>query len=490
MRENKSIKKNFFYNFSLNFINILFPLIVLPYVSRVLGVVNLGEYNFSLSLANWFLIFATFGTTNYGIREIAKNRNNRKDLDKTFSEIFFINFISTTITLIIYIIIIFTNHKTNSQISLFVISALMIFMNLFCIDWFYMGIEDFKVIALRSWFIKIVCLISIFIFVRNRNDYIVYALISAIAFGFANIFNFAYSKKYVKLIYKDLNLKKHINKLLIFFLSSLVISMYATFDQVFLGFISTNKDVAFYSRSRQVYSIALSITLSISTVLLPKLAYLVKNDFENYKKIIGKSIKYIYIFSVPSVLGLIVLSKDIMWVLGGKEFQGAYISLIILSILVFTVSLGTWQYSQLFVPLGREKVGLQCQIFIALVSICSNIVLIPKYGYIGASISLVLAEISGTIYGVYYAKTKIKEVKVNYITKSLLKSIFASLIMALAIMVFKLLKYGYIFNIMFGTFIGVVVYFGILYLMNDDICREFINYFLNKIKKISENNNS
>lgn len=475
--------KNFFYSFSLNIINILFPLVIAPYVSRVLGADNLGKYYFSLSFSSWFLIFATFGTTTYGVREIAKVRDNKKLLDKTFSEIFFINFIATLITLIVYIVIIFISPKTNSEILLFLVSAISIFMNLFCIDWFYMGLEDFKIITLRSLLIKLICLISIFIFVRQRNDYIIYALISVLAFGFANILNFIYSKKFVTLKFKNINIKNHMKILRVFFYSSIVVSMYTLFDQVFLGFFSTNMDVAFYSRSKQIYLIALSITLAISTVLLPKLTYLYKNEFENYKRLLKKSINYIYIFSVPSVVGLILLSKDIMWFFGGKEFENAYVSLIILSILVFTVSLGTWQYDQLFLPLGREKVGLKGQIIIALISICSNIILIPKYGYIGASISLVLAEISGTTYGIWYAKNKIHEVKINYFTKSLLKYIFASMIMSLAIMLFKLLRYGYILNIVFGISIGAVIYFGILYFINDDICKGFIDYLLNKIKR-------
>ena len=450
----------------------------------MLGADNLGKYDFALSFANWVLIFAAFGTTTYGIREIARVRDNQEKLNSTFSEIFIIKAITTIISMIIFIVVIFLNPKMNSEMVLFLISSLTIFMNLFCIDWLYMGIEEYGLITLRSLVIKVICLISIFIFVKQSDDYIIYALIGVLAFSLANIFNFIYSKKFVALTCKNINISKHIKYLLIFFSSSLVVSMYTLFDQVFLGFMSTNTDVAFYSRTRQVYSIALSITLSISTVLLPRLTYLFQNDFEHYKKLLKKSINYIYIFSVPSVIGLIILSKDIMWLLGGQAFLEAHLSLVIVSILVFTVSLGTWQYDQLFLPLGREKVGVNVQIFMAIVSIISNIILVPNYGYIGASISLVLAEISGTIYGVYYAKTRIIEVKINYMTKSLIKYILSSISMSFVIILFKLVGFGYVINILAGIIIGSVVYFSTLYVMKDDICNEFINYFCDKIKSI------
>ncbi|MGE7947224.1 flippase [Lysinibacillus sp. NPDC093688] len=484
MRKNKSIKINFFYNFSLNIINVLFPLITIPYILRILGAENLGKYNFSMSFSQWFLIFATFGTATYGIREIAKVRENKRELDKTFSEIFLINFIATTISLTVFIIIIFLSPKTNTEIELFLVAAILILLNLFSIDWFYMGIEDFKMITIRSLIIKLMCLVGIFIFINEKNDYTLYALITVLAFGFANIFNFIYSKKLVKLTFKELNLKRHLKLLVVFFSSSIIVSIYTIFDQVFLGFFSTNTDVAFYTITKQIYFIALSITMSISIVLLPRLTHLAKNDFEAYKNMLIKSIDYIYLFSIPTVIGLIVLSKDIMLFFGGKEFEGAFISLVIISILVLIVSLGTWQYDQLFLPLAREKIGLRTQIIMALISLILNILLVPKYGYIGASIGLVVAEVSGTFYGVYYAKIKITEVNFKYLTKSFPKYVVASILMGLILIGFKLIGFNSIYNIVIGILGGSCIYFCLLYSFKERISKEILQYLHVKINGI------
>jgi O-antigen/teichoic acid export membrane protein len=482
MNKNRSLKMNFLYNLSLNIINVLFPLITMPYVLRVLGAVNLGKYNFSVSLSQWFLIFASFGTATYGIREIAKVRDSKKDLDKIYTEIFLINFIATAISLLIYVIIIFLSSTTNTEIELFLLTAILILLNLFCIDWFYMGIEDFKMITIRSLIIKLICLFGIFIFINDRNDYTIYALITVLAFGLANIYNFIYSYKFVKLTFKNINLKRHIKSISVFFYSSIIVSMYTIFDQVFLGFFSTNKDVAYYSITKQLYLIALSITLAISTVLLPKLTHLAKTDFDAYKKLLLISIDYIYLFSIPCVIGLIVLSKDIMFIFGGKEFEGAYISVVIVAILIFVVSLGTWQYDQLFLPLGREKIGLITHLFMAIISLSLNVLLVPNYGYIGASISLVSAEIMGTIFGIFYAKVKITEVKVKYLTKSFYKFVTSSILMGLIIIGFNLLGFGSGFNIFFGILGGSCIYFGLLIILKEAIFKGFLVYIINKIK--------
>lgn len=476
MHKPNSFKINLLYNFLLNFINFTFPLITLPYVTRVLGVDNIGKYTFSLSFSSWFLIFATFGTTTYGIREIARVRNNKHLLSETFSAIFFINLVMTIIALTTYIAVIIICPKTNTEILLFLVFALLIFLNLFNIDWLYMGLENFKVITFRSLVVKLISLGCIFTFIQQQSDYITYALIGVLSLGFANVINFIYSRRFVEFTLKNLNIKSHIKKLSIFFYSNLVISMYNLFDQVLLGFLSTDRDVAFYSISKQIYAVALSITMSISTVLLPTMAYLSRNDFESYKTILEKSINYIYFFSVPLVFGIIVLAKDIIWFFGGYEFENAYIALIILSSLIFTVSLGSWQYSQLFVPTGREKIGLRAQLIMALISLGANIIFIPTYGYIGASISLVLAEITGTLYGVYYTKNKIQEIKINYISNSIVRYLLASLVMLVIILCFKFMKFEHIANLTIGVVIGLVAYLGVLYLIKDEICREFIDY--------------
>ncbi len=485
---NKSVKKNFFYNFSLNIFNIAFPLVTSPYVSRILGANNLGKYSFAISLSNWFLIFAAFGIPTYGIREIAKVKNNKEKLNKTFSELFILNFITTLISLIAYLFFIFIYSKTNCESNLFLVVGILVLLNVFSLDWFYIGMEEYGYIALRSLMVKLIALVCIFMFIKRREDYLVYALISVFALGFANILNFVHSRKFVRLDFKKLDLNIHKRKLAIFFVSSVIISMYTLFDQIFLGMLSTNKSVAFYSRARQIYSIGLCVTLSISNVLLPKLIYLFENDFENYKVILKKSINYIYIFSVPIVFGMMILSKDIMYFFGGKEFEKAYLALVIVSLLVFIVSLSTWQFNQLFLPFGLEKFALKAQLLIAIISFSLNIILIPKYGYIGASISIIIAECSGTLYGVFYSKAKIKEVEVIYMTKSLRQYIFSSICMTCILYVVKLLNLGYMSNILICTVLGSTIYFAILYIVKDEIVMELFNFFIIKVKKIAKEN--
>lgn len=100
----QSLKKNFIYNAILTMSGYIFPLMVYPYVSRVLGVANIGACNFVDSIVEYFTILSMMGMNTIGIREIAKCKNDQQKLDNVFSQLFSLNTL-TTITAIIILII-------------------------------------------------------------------------------------------------------------------------------------------------------------------------------------------------------------------------------------------------------------------------------------------------------------------------------------------------------------------------------------------------
>ena len=98
-----TIKKNFFYNLLLQMSKVIFPLITAPYVARVLDPEGIGIFNFVNTYSSYFALFAVLGIPIYGIREIAKRRDNLKDSEKFVSQIISIEIISTIIVSVIYI---------------------------------------------------------------------------------------------------------------------------------------------------------------------------------------------------------------------------------------------------------------------------------------------------------------------------------------------------------------------------------------------------
>ncbi len=99
-----NIKKNFIYNFMYQILTMILPIITAPYIARVLGTEGIGIYSSTYSIVYYFMLFAMLGLNNYGNRQIAKVRKNKKELSKTFSSIYFMQLMISSIMIIIYII--------------------------------------------------------------------------------------------------------------------------------------------------------------------------------------------------------------------------------------------------------------------------------------------------------------------------------------------------------------------------------------------------
>ena len=130
----KSLKKNIIYSSILTAANYIFPLVTYPYVSRVLGVDNIGACNFVDSVINYFILFSMLGISTVGIREISQARNDRTRLNKTFSRLFTINTISTSIVLIALLISTFTVPQLKENSHLMWIGVLKLVSNYLLIE--------------------------------------------------------------------------------------------------------------------------------------------------------------------------------------------------------------------------------------------------------------------------------------------------------------------------------------------------------------------
>lgn len=483
----QSTIKNMFYNSLLMLFNLIFPLITMSYVSRILGSENLGKINYAQSIITFLMIFATIGTELYGIREVSQIRKDKEKLNKIFSELVIIKFLASIVIFIIYILFLFFKYRlTNNYYNLlvFFLTSFTLIFNIFNLDWFFKGIEDYKVITFRSIFIKIACFIGMILFVKSKSDIYKYVFLLTLGQGVGYLWSYFYSKKYVKLSLKDLNLKRHYKSLKIFFISALVVSIYTTVNGIILGYFAPPKEVAFFSRARQIQGIGTTITGAITAVLIPRVSYYYKNDRNAYDKLLKKSLNYNYILSIPIMIGFISLTKEINLFLGGKEFLPASKLLVILAPLVVIITIGTWLYYQIMIPMGMEKFSTSIQLCTAIISIILNLILIPLYKGIGASLVVVLIELIGPIFSFLILK-KVKKLTFNIWTFSLPKYLIASISMFGIIQILKLQFIDKnIIIIVLSIILGSLTYFIVLIIIKEEIMNEIYIFIKNKIKKI------
>lgn len=135
------LKKNVVYSGLLTTSLYIFQFITYPYVSRVLGVNNIGICNFAQSFVLYFSLFSMFGITSLGVREIAKCNGDQIKLNKVFSEIFQFNIFLTAIVVCIYLITIVSVPQLSSYRKLLYVGAFQIIFNTLTVEWLYKGLE-------------------------------------------------------------------------------------------------------------------------------------------------------------------------------------------------------------------------------------------------------------------------------------------------------------------------------------------------------------
>ena len=436
--KNKTLFKNALLNTIKQFCNIAFPLITFPYVSRVLQVENYGKYTFSNSIVNYFCMLAALGITNYAIREGSIFREDEKNLSKFSNEVFTINILTMCLSLLLLLCLILLFPKLKDYRVLLLIQSSMIFFNTIGVEWLFSIFEDFKYITIRSVFIQIISLVLLFVFVKDSDDYVIYALITTFSSGSASIISFFYSKKHLKLnIVKKINFKKHIKPMLVLFFNTLAITIYVNSDITILGVLKDNHVVGLYNVSARVYTIIKQLLNAIVIVVLPRISlYLSQSKDQEFKEIVTSVFHYLIILILPTITGLFLMSKNIIYLVAGESYVDASYSLQILSVSIFFSLLASFITTGILLPKKKENKILNSTIIGALVNVVLNLLIIPFFSLNGAAFTTLIAEMVVFWVSLNYSK---EYYDFRCLMKNKLPSILGCILIAIICIINKLI---------------------------------------------------
>lgn len=372
----------------------VFPLISFPYISRVLGVENLGKYNFASTFVLYFVLVANLGITPYAIRECAIVRNEREKVDELASDIFTINVVSAFSAVIVMLFILFGTEKLQPYRLTIIILALQIPLNLIGVEWLFSAFEDYYYITIRSVAVQFLSIVMLFCFVRSENSLVTYSIITVISSAGASVLNWYNAKKYCNIRLKKVyRLKKHLKSIFILFAMTVAGTIYSSTDITILGVICGDTSVGLYSVSTKIYLVVKTVISSIVLVSIPRLSSIVgTKDDKNFSETAGEIYSILLTFAIPAMIGLILLRKNIVAILAGLEYTQAQSSLLILAVsLLFALGSYFWGQSVL-IPLGKEKYVFCVTAIFALLNFALNIILIPRYHENAAAFTTLLAE--------------------------------------------------------------------------------------------------
>lgn len=421
----KSQNKNFLLNVGYQLLTYIFPLITVPYISRVLGVENTGIYAYTNSVVNMFMLITMLGINNFGNRSIAKCRDDSKQLEKTFSSIYSLQLIMCILITVFYCGYIWGYAKQYKTIL--VIQGIQLLSVAFDVNWFFWGLEKFKLTVVRNFIVKIISIVCIFIFVKKSSDLQIYTFIMVCATLFSQLYLFFNVQKYVKFCLPRLqDILSNIKPCLILFIPVLAYGIYRVMDKAMIGSLASVAELGNYENAERIINIPIAVTAALGTVMLPRMSYLSGNASENaFFLQIAESMKLALMLAVAMAVGINVYASEISLVMFGSEFVK---SPGIIKALSITVVISAWANvirTQYLIPKEKDRIYVFSTIVGAILNFVCNICLIRRMGAYGACIGTVLAEGCVALYQTAMIKNElpIKEY-LGYLLECLINTIF------------------------------------------------------------------
>ena len=425
-----SIKKNFAYKSVLTLSTYLINFITFPYVARVLGVERIGLVNFVDNTVNYFLLFATMGVGLLGVREIAAVKEDKKRRDQVYSSVLALNLLFTLVSLGIYLLCVVTIPKLCQYDELFYIGTAKILFTVFLVEWFFTGVENFRYITLRSILIKVLYIISVFLFVRDTSDYRLYFILTVGVVVLNALINQLYILEFVRVRWNNIQLFKYLKQNVTLGIYTLMTSMYLTFNVMYLGLVSNNTEVGYYTTAFKLYSVVLGFFTAFTNVMLPRMSSLLANgEKDRFQELVNRSFSVMATCCIPLILCSMILAPQIIYILSGPGYEGAILPMRIIMPAAFAVGMAQVLAIQVLMPMKKDKVLLVASIIGAVVSLLINLLVIPSLASAGSAIVLVCSEavVTGT-YVVYVLSHRLTWIPVGIIWKNVCYSLPVALV--------------------------------------------------------------
>ena len=460
-----SLKSNFLFNLIYQILAVITPIFTTPYISRVLSADGIGKYSYALSIVTYFGIFGCLGTATYGQLEIARNRDNKKLLHKTVSEIFFGRLVTLMISLLIYFAVIL---KASGQYKLlYSVLSLYILGQMNDVSFILQGLEWFKMLAMRNIIIKVLNIVLIFALVREHNDLYIYAII---IHGITLIGNFSLWPQVIKYIkpksFKNMNFIQHWKKSMIYFIPTVATMVYTVLDKSMIGWITGSEfQNGYYEQAYKIEQILLVFVTTVGTVTFPRMAYFFENDNkEERKRIMGITMKFIMLIACPICFGTMAISENLIPVFLGKGYEECILLLRIFSFLIIIIGLDNTIGKQCLISAGKQKEYNIGVIGGAIVNFVTNILLISKLGACGAAIASVFAESVILVVFIIYSKV---ELKIPKLSMCFFKYFISAICMSIMVWRIGILISNKLVALSVQIFVGIILYGLSLLLMKD-----------------------
>lgn len=386
-KDGRVLVSNFGYLSLLQIAGYVFPLITMPYLARVIGADGFGKIAFASAIIVWVQTIADWGFNLTATRDVARNRDDKEFVSRIFSNVFWARCFLTVICGLLLGVLICIVPYLRENAFVIIITFLLVPGHILFPEWFFQALEKMKYTTIFNLLIKLLFTIAVFVFIHDKDDYIIQPLLTTIGYLLCGVCSFYLILRRWKFkLYKPnwIDVFATIKNSTDVFLNNLMPNLYNSFSVMLLGFWGGFVANGIYDGGNKIPTIFYQLQSVLSRCFFPFLSRK-PNKHHVYAQLnIG--------LSVLGALLLIVLAPWIIRLVLGDEFEQSISVMRILSCSVVFLAMSYTYGTNYLIIFHKEKQLRNLSILSSLLGMCMAIPLVYYFTYIGAAVTVLLCR--------------------------------------------------------------------------------------------------
>lgn len=467
----KQIVKNYIYNFAYQIIVAVVPLLLSPYLSRILGADNLGIYSYVFSVSYIISTVTLFGTYDYGTRQIAYVRDESDERRQVYWEIFGLRLLLGIAGIFVYMMIAAASEYT----VYFLLFTGWLVAGMIDPSWMFVGMENMKPAIMKNLSVKIIGMLLVFVIVKEKTDLWKYSLIMSGTLLISTIILVFQASKYIgHRSVKVGRMKQHICGSLHLFLPQAATLFYLQVDKIMIKMLADGiNQVSWYDQAEKTITFPLTFITVLNTVMMPRIANEYRhNETEKIEILINNACKISLFFACPMMAGIACIADDFVpWYLGDDFFPVAS-AIVVLSPMIISNTLAGISGKQYFTATNQIGILTKAYTCAAVMNIIVNAFLIPGWGFLGAAAATILSSYVSVI--IQYSVLN-RQINIRGIWEYLPKYLGMSCVMGGVILAVAMQLPPTPLSTIEEVILGCLIYFLLAFALKDETLYEMIN---------------
>lgn len=397
LKSHKVLIESFVSLYVLNGLNLLLPLVALPYLLRVVGPSNYGIYSYIYVIVQYILLISSYGFDFSATKQISQNRNDLVMINRIFNSVIFSKLLLSLLGIVIFFAFSPLFIKTNENYILLIFGVGIVIGDVFIPVWLFQGLEKMRYLTIVNTISKLFFTLLIFVVIKNESDYKYILLLNSLGYLIAGFFSIVIVKRTLhfnlKIPRKD-EITFQLKDGLAVFGTTLGMNFYRNSNIFILGFFVSDAMIGIYAAAERIIKALQSVISPIAQALFPHLGY--KFSTLSDKESVNTLFKIAKPFSVLLILIVILtyfFSPYIIVFFGGSKFQDSIVLVKIMSIIILFGGLNYLLGIVGLINMNKKTVFFKIVIFSGFFSIVGLLIFVGKFGVLAASWSMVVSEL-------------------------------------------------------------------------------------------------